>query len=196
MCPPSFHAHVDARRADDDCTRRRTPGLNPDPRRPVTDTLRAMNSRRQLLAILANPPLRSSGDRTMRRVAAAAEILDCSTVIIGNMFSIPTVDVLGISMAGCQEEAWLESRRCIADRLETCHVALLAWGLTEPRGRALTYHRNQVAWVTALVRDSGLPAWSVGGAPRHPSRWQRYTSRVHPDLPFDDALAISLKKAL
>ena len=69
---------------------------------------------------------------------------------------------------------------------------LLAYGTAEPSGEARAHHREQVRWLDEQIEERSLPTWWVGGAPRHPSRWQRYTWRELPGIEFRDALERSL----
>jgi hypothetical protein len=147
-----------------------------------------------LLAVLANEPATTSGDRTRRRVATATNIIGCTTTVIINLFSVPTATVSGISVAGVEESAWLAARADISDGLRHADAILLAWGCTEPSGAARAHHRSQVAWLVGALSKISLPVWTVGGVPRHPSRWQRYTSRAYPSLAFNDALENSLTR--
>jgi hypothetical protein len=114
--------------------------------------------------------------------------------LIVNLFSLQTPDVTGIASAGRSEADWLAARSPIDEALHIGDVALVAWGTTEPSGPARLHHRDQVDWIRTAIRAAGLQAWAVGSLPRHPSRWQRYTARVHPSLPFGDALARSLQE--
>lgn len=69
---------------------------------------------------------------------------------------------------------------------------LLGYGTTEPTGPARLHHREQVAWLRRAIGERGLPIYQVGNGPRHPSRWQRWTFRTYPGVPFADALKLSL----
>ena len=53
---------------------------------------------RRLLAILANPPQATSGDRTYRRVAMASALLGCDEAAIVNLLGIPSRDVTAIGV--------------------------------------------------------------------------------------------------
>jgi hypothetical protein len=147
-----------------------------------------------LLAILANAPASTSGDRTRRRVVAAKDILGCKSASITNLFAVPTANVVDIATTCVGAAEWQAMRPAIAEGITRADAILLAWGCTEPSGPARAHHRAQVAWLTQIIKRAGLPVWTVGGAPRHPSRWQRYTSRAYPSLAFNDALAISLDR--
>jgi hypothetical protein len=145
-----------------------------------------------LLAVLASPPLTPSGNRTRKRLELATALIGCGSIKIVNLVATPTVDVLGIAVVGTEPGPWLTARETIRDGLEHADAVLLGWGCTEPPGPARYYHRAQVAWLLQIATHRGLARWTVGGTPRHPSRWQRYTARAFPDLPFETALASAL----
>lgn len=146
-----------------------------------------------LVAILATPPLVTSGERSLARVRLAAEILGLRSVTVTNLLDVATRDVIDIAHAGRDPEPWLDSRDNLTTQLATAGAVLLAWGTTSPSGPARHHHRAQIAWIADIVRERSLACWTVGGTPRHPSRWQRYTSREHPNIPFSVALAASLR---
>jgi hypothetical protein len=151
-----------------------------------------ISRQRHLVAVLAAPPRGTSGDRTRRRVTLAAQVLGCASAEIVNLIDLPTATVLDISVIGTAEAAWAASRRALADAVNRADMVLLGWGHSEPSGAARTHHRSQVAWVHQAIIMEDIPAWTVGGTPRHPSRWQRYTSRAHPGVEFRHALRRSL----
>src|SRR5205085_3906422 len=86
----------------------------------------------------------------------------------------------------------MSARSPLAAEIGSADGLLLAYGATEPTGPARTHFRSQLEWVAERVEACGVAAWCVGDGPRHPSRWQRWTHRAHPGLPFPDALAQSL----
>jgi hypothetical protein len=144
-----------------------------------------------LVAVLTNPPL-TDGKRTLRRVALAAELLGFNDVEVTNLFSVPSHATGAIAELGTAEEGWLAAR----PSLETCLGAgsgvLLAYGITPPSGEARFQFREQIAWLHSRIAATALPTWHVGDGPRHPSRWQRWTYRAHPNVPFPEALHNSL----
>jgi len=148
---------------------------------------------RRLLAILATPPLTTSGARTRGRLQLATEILGSGVLAIANLIDVPTKDVLDITSVGRESGPWLEARSDLEDQITLADDVLLAWGISEPAGSARDHHRAQVVWVNDLISSRGMVRWTVGGTPRHPSRWQRHTARRRPGLPFPLALAASLQ---
>lgn len=146
-----------------------------------------------LAAVLATPPLRTSGARTLGRLQLATNIIGIDSVTVANLLGVATRDVLDIAHVGQEAGPWLASREDLAAHLAGASAVLLAWGTTKPSGPARHHHQAQVAWVTNAIKTLGLPCWTVGGTPRHPSRWQRYTARTHPGVPFAAALAASIQ---
>jgi hypothetical protein len=150
--------------------------------------------RRTLVAVLANPPL-TDGKRTLRRVDLAAELLGFDDVAIANLFSVPSRATGAIAELGATEGGWLAARGSLDACLRVGKGVLLAYGATSPTGEARLQFRQQVAWLHSRIGTMALPTWQVGDGPRHPSRWQRWTYRAHPDVPFPEALRDSLGRA-
>ena len=145
----------------------------------------------KLVAVLTNPPL-TDGKRTMSRVALAAELLGYSEIAIANMFALPSLSTGAIDDLGATVDGWIAARGSLEANLAVAHGVLLAYGATSPSGTARVHFRDQVGWLYDRVEELSLPTWFVGDGPRHPSRWQRWTHRVHPDVPFEEALRRSL----
>lgn len=152
-----------------------------------------VGSGRTLVGILASPPATTSGDRTRRRLALAANVLGFDRVDVVNLFGSATATVVEISDLGVDVAPWREARLEITGGLHEADGVLLGWGCTEPAGRARWHHRAQVAWLRTTLADRGMIGWTVGGTPRHPSRWQRFTARQFPGLAFGDALGRALQ---
>lgn len=150
-----------------------------------------MTSAGLLVAVLANPPL-TSGTRTSARVDLAARLLGYDECRIVNMFAGATRSTRDISETGASPEHWTSARPALIQALRRADAVLLAYGTEPPRAAARYHFRSQVEWLDLLLDESGADAWWVGGAPRHPSRWQRYTHRVWPDCTFPEALQSSL----
>lgn len=148
-------------------------------------------TREELLAILANPPL-TQGTRTLRRVELAAALLGYERAHVVNLFALPSHATGEIAVLGAEEHGWLSARELLKPSLESAHGVLLAYGTTPPVGAARLHYRRQVEWLHGLIAECQLPTWYVGDGPRHPSRWQRWTYRAHPGVPFAEALRDSL----
>ncbi|AOY74333.1 hypothetical protein ARZXY2_4834 (plasmid) [Arthrobacter sp. ZXY-2] len=144
-------------------------------------------------AILFNPPL-STGSRTIARVALAAKLLGHEEATIANLFPLATKSVLEVNAIGKDFDLWHSVRADISERLAVSRDILLAYGCQEPVGEVRAHFRAQIAWLRQEICISDSNVWSVSDQPRHPSRWQRHTSREYPGLPFKAALELSLRQ--
>lgn len=111
---------------------------------------------------------------------------------MANLFALPTYRSGGVSELGQVPDGWLMARSELREALMDCSGVLLAYGIGEPVGEARRLHRKQVRWLDAEIALRALPIWWVGGAPRHPSRWQRYTWREFEGMKFTKALGQAL----
>lgn len=152
---------------------------------------RSDSGRPLLLAILANPPL-TPGWRTLRRVELAREVLGYASVDVANLFAAPSQSTSAIAELGATAGSWLAARPQVQTGVMVADGVLLAYGVSSPVGPARQHYRQQVEWLDEQLASREVPVWTVGGIPRHPSRWQRWTSRMHPSLDFRSALALSL----
>lgn len=146
----------------------------------------------RLLVVGLTPPA-TSGARTRARVNTARQLLGFATVDLVNLFAFTTHDATDLSVAGQQSDGWHAARPVLGAGLENADGVLLAYGVQLPTGLARTHFRSQVDWLERRLVEVDLPVWLVGGAPRHPSRWQRYTHRTAPELPFEQALHLALR---
>jgi hypothetical protein len=144
-----------------------------------------------LVAVLANPPL-TDGQRTLSRVALAGDLLGFAEVKVANLFSMPSHATDAIDGLGATAAGWLAARPSLETALAGADGVLLAYGASSPSGPARTHFREQVEWLRTRIDQLALPGWQVGNGPRHPSRWQRWTNREHPELPFVEAVRCSL----
>lgn len=151
-----------------------------------------MNSGGRLLVVASNPPSQTSGQRTVRRVDLARAHLGFDEVHIVNLFALASYRTGAVTTLGATPDGWLAARSPLSAELRQAHGVLLAYGVQAPSGPARAHHRQQLRWLVDEVVMLGLPVWGVGGAPRHPSRWQRFTSRAYAGVPFPDALKLSL----
>lgn len=83
----------------------------------------------------------------------------------------------------------------MTDVLPLAHNVLLAHGVCMPNGPAKRHFTAQTEWLHHQLDKHGLAPWQVGDGPRHPSRWQRYTSLHHPGASFPEALSLSLQRS-
>lgn len=156
----------------------------------ATERITAPN--RVLAAVLFNPPL-TSGDRTRARVKMAAGVLGYDKVRITNLFAVPTSSVLGVQQFGSDETSWSLARKDIGETLASSSAVLLAYGVQQPVGMARHHFWEQLYWLESEIERLLLPVWTVSDEPRHPSRWQRFTARRFPNLPFRQALVAALQ---
>lgn len=145
-----------------------------------------------LLVIGSNPPSQTIGRRTLARVEQARVILGFSEVRLANFFSLPSYRSGGVSELGTTSKGLLDAGERAAEELDGSTGILLAYGTQPPAGLAREHFRGQVAWVKHRIGGLQLPCWWVGGAPRHPSRRQRFTWREFPEQPYADALERAL----
>jgi hypothetical protein len=158
----------------------------------MADQTSTRTSRGRTLLVIGSNPAITSGQRTIGRAELARQMLHFDHVELENLFSVSTYRTGGVSLAGTSECGWQEARPRLLAALDRADAVLMAYGLAKPSGAAALHFVQQVAWVQQQIAERGLPVWSVGGAPRHPSRWQRYTYREHPGVPFPEALRASL----
>lgn len=151
-----------------------------------------MTARGTLLVVGSNPPSQTSGQRTLARMQQAVDILGFERAVVANLFAFPTYRSGGIADIGRTPDGWLDARPTLVSGLDGCEAVLLAYGTQEPSGEARAHHREQVRWLDGQIEYRALPTWWVGGAPRHPSRWQRYTWREFSGLRFEEALVQAL----
>lgn len=151
-----------------------------------------MKPRGRLLVIGSNPPSRTTGERTVRRVDLARASLGFDEAHIANLFALASYRSGAVTSLGAEADGWLAARAELHAGLQRADGLLMAYGVQAPSGPARGHHREQLAWLADELSLLALPVWGVGGAPRHPSRWQRFTSRAYPELPFHEALKRSL----
>lgn len=140
-----------------------------------------------LVAVLMNPPL-TPGTTTIKRVQMASRILQCESFEIVNLFPLATKSTLEIADLGKKRETWEASRVPILEACSTAAVVLLAYGVTAPKGIARGLFTEQVGWLHDVLQGMNAPVWTISAMPRHPSRWQRHTSRTYPSVDFQTAL--------
>lgn len=145
-----------------------------------------------LLAVIGSNPSTTSGVRTKNRAQRACSLLGFETFLISNLIDFPTYRSGDISEVAAEGEIWMRSRAALAAAVSEASGVLLAYGVEKPSGPARVHHREQLAWLNQEISARGLQTWAVGGKPRHPSRWQRFTYRSYPGVDFETALAKSL----
>lgn len=128
----------------------------------------------------------------MSRVELACATLGFDEVHVENLFATPSHSANDISALGRNETGWKSARHQILEAVGQSAGVLLAYGVAEPTGPARGLHREQVAWLHKVIAAQGIPVFQFGDGPRHPSRWHRWTSRVHQGLPFVEAMERSI----
>ena len=131
-----------------------------------------------LTAFLLNPPIGKSATSTVTYagVVGAQRALGASGLHLTNLLAVPTRDLTEIATVAAAEETWVAAREQLEQAVDRADCVLLGWGLGGVGGRAGLHFRNQQAWVLGRLLDAGhRSAWTVGGSPRHPSRWRQYT---------------------
>jgi hypothetical protein len=132
-----------------------------------------------LCVVLACPPT-TNGVRTLRMVGRVAEVMGYNEIRHVNLFSWASRDLRDLGRQGADAAGWLEARAPLARTLTQTDALLCAWGVVEPSGIARQHHRDQLNWFLTAARDLGFKtAMTIGGAPRHPSRWHQYVSDRH-----------------
>lgn len=149
-----------------------------------------VQARGTLCALLACPPT-TSGTRTRTALAVASRCLKLPTLSIGNLLSVPAHDTSAMSMVGTEADVWEASRPGLEDAVKNADVLIAAWGVQPLSGPARQHQRAQIAWLMQTARAAGhTDAWTMGGQPRHPSRWHQFTSdrygRTAPGLSRDE----------
>jgi hypothetical protein len=129
----------------------------------------------RLTAILLNPPT-GTGARTISHLRHAQRSLNCSSLAVGNLVQIPTAGMQDLSKAAARLESWLEARESLTRLLCGADNILYAWGVSPLRGPARLHLRAQIEWVLSQPVSSTARIWTLGGEPRHPSRWHQYLS--------------------
>ena len=149
---------------------------------PTSDEISQSSAQSPLVlgAILINPPL-GNGGATHRHLNALREVLSCDLVQIANLLSVPTASTDEIREAGIGAGSWHRARPRVSELIQSADHIVLGWGLGGITGVARQHFHAQVRWVEGELtrRGEGVPVWTVGDGPRHPSRWHQYVSDKH-----------------
>lgn len=130
----------------------------------------------RLVAILLNPPLSSSGNRSRNAVSRVSQLLGYKSVEVVNLYADPTNSNAELAFSETLE-GWLRARQNLKIALPSADGLLGAWGVAALAGSAQRERNRQVAWLRTEASRAGLDnMWMVGGEPRHPSRWHQYVS--------------------
>lgn len=138
-----------------------------------------MQPKRRLCAVLACPPT-TSGNRTLNALAVAAGCLELPDVAVVNLLGATASNTAAMSLVGAAGDVWHSSRPALEHGVRRADALIAAWGVQPLGGQARQHHRDQVAWLVQTAEDAGHDsAWTVGGQPRHPSRWHQFASDRH-----------------
>lgn len=133
----------------------------------------------KLVAILLNPPLESTGNRSRNAVGKVSQLLGYKSVEVVNLHTEPTSSNAELGLRETLE-GWLQARRNLGIALRSADALIGAWGVAGLAGPAQRERKQQVAWLRAEASRIGFDSiWMVGGEPRHPSRWHQYVSDKH-----------------
>ena len=128
-------------------------------------------------AILINPPA-TSGGRTLRHLGAAGRALGHAHVVVANLCAMPTRDVNELERVATDPRIWHSARPELERVIMQSDVLIAGWGVKSWSGPSAVHFRDQLE----LRAGSGheMPGkneiWTLGGEPRHPSRWHQYVS--------------------
>jgi hypothetical protein len=136
-------------------------------------------SGRRLGAVLLNPPT-GSGRATHRHLEVAAELLGCDSVQIANLNDAATPSVVELNRTGREWTGWAAARRSLTALVADSDEILVGWGVSGLSGLAARHRTAQTTWLFDRLHAAGrCEIWTVGGEPRHPSRWHQYVSDRH-----------------
>ena len=113
-----------------------------------------MSGASHLVVIGSNPPI-TSGERTLRRVEVARELLGFQTVEVVNLLPLPTYWTTDLAEVGQTQEGWDQARREIRGPLRgrALCCSRTAWD-TRPDPRVITTSRRWLGWTSC---------WSLQG---------------------------------
>lgn len=151
-----------------------------------------------LCVVAMNPPV-GSGNRTRNQVEVASHVIGCGRFEIVNLCARPTSSTRDLHTRNIVEADWAAARPALTASINAADEVLFAWGVNPLPGTTNLELRNQIRFVLQLTNERGREVWSVGGQPRHPSRWHQYVSDKHGRTvggSFEDRLAqVLVRKA-
>lgn len=108
----------------------------------------------------------------------AASVLGYDEVVVTNLCAVATPSL--VQLNGLRFEAWESARADLEVAVRSGAGLLAGWGVGGLSGDARQWLHSQVEWLIGCAETGGLRSfWTVGGAPRHPSRWHQYVSDKH-----------------
>lgn len=143
-------------------------------------TLRSPHREGHLLAVLLNPPSASTGARSLGAVRRAAKVLGFEGFEVANLFSEPTPTVVELNLLTGHEDSRSQFQRRLGEQLRSAGGVLAAWGVAGASGKFRRERNERAAWLQKKALRLGHEhIWTVGGEPRHPSRWHQYVADKH-----------------
>lgn len=137
-----------------------------------------------LLAVLLNPPSASTGARSLGAVGRAANVLGYASYQVGNLFSEATPTVVELNLLAVSEGSWSIVRERLSQQLRGSAGVLAGWGVAGASGRFRRIRDERAEWLRREAASYGHSSiWTVGGEPRHPSRWHQYVADKHGRTP-------------
>lgn len=85
-----------------------------------------------------------------------------------------------MNLVGRDVAGWLAARPELCGLIARADVLVAGWGVRGLSGLAAQHQRAQLRLITGHARLHGRThVWTVGGQPRHPSRWHQFVSDRH-----------------
>lgn len=128
-----------------------------------------------LVAILLNAPSTTTGTRSLNAVRRASNVLGYERALVANLFAVSTPSVVQLNDHG--RDGWDLARDDLAAALCRADALLAGWGVAGLTGDTRRWMCAQVEWLSERAVSCGISRfWTVGGEPRHPSRWHQFVS--------------------
>lgn len=133
-----------------------------------------------LLGVLLNPPSASTGTRSLGALRRAADVLGYKGVEVVNLFGEPTPTVVELASLAVDSDSWPAIQLGLRAQLRTAGGVLAAWGVAGASGEFKRERERRATWLVCQAARCGHDhVWTVGGEPRHPSRWHQYVADKH-----------------
>lgn len=130
-----------------------------------------------LLAVLLNPPSTTTGSRSLGAVDRAAKVLGFEHHEVANLFSVPTPTVVELNLLTIDDASWGDIQLRLREHTWSAGGVLAAWGIAGASGMFRRERDKRGAWLYQEALKAGHEGiWTVGGEPRHPSRWHQYVA--------------------
>ena len=128
-----------------------------------------------LVAILLNPKDSSGITTTYRNIQVASQVLKVTSFEIVNLVSLPTKDLPVLNQLASDPNDWISARGDLRRGIKQGDLVLSAWGLGGFSGQSKVNFQDQKSWLRTYLQSIGVDCvLTIGGRPRHPSRWRQY----------------------